>query len=370
MNRWCLICCLLLAWTGCAVQAQPHTWPRLDKPSNSAYCAQALQLAKAMFQSGAFYLYAPPVIPADFGSDLVLAAQALDISGGDGLKEDDTVFDKLPIGGEPPPRSLYWQKKPSQPYRIVVREVSAGWRGDMYSLDLVDVNIGSAEYLARIRTRTTSAGFVSVVAMNWRPPLIFRDKRNGAVWFIDVGQPFEAFHDWRMHVIESDGIKSPCSVQFRSPVKHVVNLLPPAVRALARMLDGTLGRGENEGSLQPTAKLALEAEHAWANAALRPWATREPNNTREEVDSGLLMWSHNGAGYLRAYQEIQSQYPKAEQSLAAYYQQRFGLPLDAAKQQAAFVLDAAFRSYYTFPSQDPNKYFRKGKIRINPWPRK
>jgi hypothetical protein len=196
---------------------------------------------------------------------------------------------------------------------------------------------------------------------------VLQEKQSGQLWSIDVGQPYAFLGDWRIYVAEPVGLTWRCTVHFRPPVRTAVSLLPPPVRTLARLLDQTLGRGDNEGTLQPTARLRLAVEQTWANAALRPWALGEPYNTRAEVDAGLPAWSRHGATYRKAYQEIQSQYPRAEHALAVYYHRHFRRTAAEAQSLAAYVLDIALRAHYAFQSEDPHRYFRQEQAPANPW---
>ncbi len=141
--------------------------------------------------------------------------------------------------------------------------------------------------MAEIKKDKKNPKFVAIVSDSYlRPPLIFREKSSGRYWIIDVGEQDEFLGDWRVHVIEPEGIKLRCIVQFRPKAESAVSLLPQPVRELERLLDQTMGEDE-EGSLHPIARLRNNVVHTWANAAQRPWALGVPYNTREEVDAGL-----------------------------------------------------------------------------------
>ena len=366
MTRLRMLVCICVAFASHSIDVLAATWPKLNN-GTSTQCIEALQIAKVAFGSDTFYLFSPPVIPANLPSDLVLGPQALDISGGDALEAVATVFEKLPIGGEGGLRSIYWQKATTSGHRLVVQETSFGWRGDMYSLFAVAEQTRPDEFLNEIRGKSTTRRFSAIISDSWRPPLILREKQSKHFWFIDVGQPYQFLADWQVYVVEPSEIKNRCSVQFRPNVKRAVALLPMPVRELAWLMDQTIGRGENEGTLQPTARLRLDVEHTWANAALRPWVSGIPYNTREEVDAGLKSWSQTGKSYRKVYQAIERQYPVAEKSLAAYYQQHFGLPSSEAMELSAYILNIVLRSHYAFHSEDRNGYFRDSSSRKGPW---
>jgi hypothetical protein len=322
-----------------------------------------------MFHSNEFYLYAPPVIPNGLGSVLILAPEALDISGGDALEADEDVFEKLTKGeeGESSSGSIYWQKDAKNGFRLVVQESPFGWRGDMYSLFVIGEKVRPDIFWTDITKNLINSEVVPIVADSWRPPLIFQVKHSAQTWVIDVNQPYNFLGDWQIYSSVPEGMKLQCTVQFHPNASNAIGLLPPAVRKLASLLDGTLGSGKDEGTLQQTARLRIDVEHTWANAAMRPWALREPYNTRKEVDVGLQKWSRNGGKHLQVYQAIKQQYPLAERSLAEYYQRNFHRTSMEAKSLAAYSLDIAFRSYYAFHSEEPRRYYRNDPILSNPW---
>lgn len=366
MKRLRIFFCLCVAFASSSIDALAASWPKLNNRA-TVQCTEALQIAKVTFDSDTFYLFAPPAIPANLPSVLVLKPQALDISGGDALEADETVFDKLPLGEEGMPGSIYWQKTAPYGHRLAVLETPFGWRGDMYSLFAVGDKTRSDEFLSEIGSNRTTKKFASIISDSWRPPLIFREIGAERYWFIDVGQPYQFLADWQVYVVEQSGIKPLCTVQFRPNVKRAINLLPRPVRKLARLLDQTMGQGVNEGTLQPTARLRLDVEYTWANAALRPWVSGTPYNNREEVDAGLKDWSQTGTTYRKVYQAIQRQYPIAEKSLANYYQRHFGQSPSNAKKLSKYILDITLRSHYAFHSNDQNSYFSNSNSQKNPW---
>ena len=161
-----------------------------------------------------------------------------------------------------------------------------------------------------------------------------------------------------------------CTIAFSPPGKDVAGRLPHAVTRLARKLDEALGPGNDEGTLQPTARTRLDAKHVLANAALRPWAFVDGNayNSRSEVDAGLENWAKINKTRRRLYDEILNEYPAAERSLAAYYASAYGLQPKMAQKAAAWVLDLVFRSFFVF--SNGQNYFRYDGVRTNPWPLK
>jgi len=103
-------------------------------------------------------------------------------------------------------------------------------------------------------------------------------------------------------------------------VKTAIDLLPSPVRKLAGLLDETLGSGQNEGTLQPTARQRIAVGHTWANIAVRPWVVQKSAyNTRAEVDANLKKWALGVKSFYKLYLEINRQYPIAEAALEKYY---------------------------------------------------
>jgi hypothetical protein len=158
-----------------------------------------------------------------------------------------------------------------------------------------------------------------------------------------------------------------CTIQFRPTTKETLRLLPEAVATLAQLVDETIGPGLDEGTLQPTARLRLEAQHVWGNVALRPWAVSEADvyNSREEVDAGLEAWSTGNRSHLRVYKKLLAAYPAALQALRGYYESTFSLSGDKAQALAQYVLDIALRANYSFTNG--GDYFRYQGVNNNPW---
>lgn len=351
------VCCFLQATA--ALASLPFATGDISRPE----CSDAMKLAKAMFQSTAMRLYAPLTIPTGLRSTLVLGASELDISGGNALTSTED-FEKLPQDN----RNIYWAKETNGALRVVVREAPVGWRGDMYYLYLLDAAVAKDDFLNSINSATGSSSYQPVVSDTWRPPLVFQPPQHEAKWFIDVGQPFQILSDWR--VFSSEKGRAICTIAFGPSGKDAAEHLPRPVKRLASKLDEALGPGNDEGTLQPTARTRLDAKHVLANAALRPWALVDANayNSRSEVDAGLEDWAKVNNSRRRLLAEILKEYPAAERSLAAYYASAYGLPPPKAQEVAAWVIDLVFRSFFVF--SNGQNYFRYDGVRTNPWPLK
>jgi len=351
--------------------AEPNAWPKLDKGHNFSHCVEALQIAEKMFMSDAFYLYAPPIISPDQPSSVALGPTSTDISGGDALKEDPSVFEKISTGEEPR-GSMFWQRKDESGMRFILTETSLGWRGDSYSLFYTSKELTSDRFLDLFRKNTEYPlpEFNSIVRGEQpllgggRPPLIMRNKLSDNLWVIDLGSSSNFLGSWDVYSPEERKLKQICSVQFRPDVKNAIELLPPPVQKLATHLLRTIGSDVNEGTLKPIARQSFAAQHTWATLALRPWALAEPYNSREEVDAGLREWSLQNKTNGDVYRRIQELYGPALQSIGKYYQRTFNRSREESEQMASYALDIAFRNYYVFSK-------RRGSTHTvsmtNPW---
>lgn len=164
MQRLTVVLALVVVWTSHPMGVGADPWPQLHHGKTLAPCAEALQVATAAFHLDAFYLYAPPVMPADLGSVLVVKPHALDISGGDALEADPATFDKVPRGGGGAPRSVYWQKTVQYGYRFVLQEAPYGWRGDMYTLFAIGADVRPEAFLTEVNANQRQATFMPVMA--------------------------------------------------------------------------------------------------------------------------------------------------------------------------------------------------------------
>jgi hypothetical protein len=336
----------LVALATASTVAAAGKWPHLTGDAAAPECADARLLARTMFESGAPRVYAPLRIPAAMASELVLGAMDQDISGGDALTASP-AFEKIRQGNG---RSIYWERAPDADARIVVRERSRGWRGDVYSLSLPDARVEPSEFM-----RGLAAGegghppHETPIAGEWRPPLVFHSKANGGMWFLRIGQSFVPLDEWRVFGVRSGRYSQLCAITFRPQMGTMEALLPGRVRVLVRLLDETIGPGEGEGTMQQTAWLRNGVQHVIANVALRPWAVSgtDAYNSRDEVDAGLASWAVN-APRRALLSRIERAYPLAGRDLAAYYRSELGMLEDKARAEAARVLDVLFRAHYVF----------------------
>ncbi|MGW8247607.1 MAG: hypothetical protein ACWGOV_05795, partial [Acidiferrobacterales bacterium] len=325
-------------------------------------CIEAMTLAKGMYQSTAQRLYAPLKIPENMRNTLVLGAYERDISGGDALTSTAS-FEKLPFKYH---RSVYWSTKTNDASRIVVKEISRGWRGDAYSTYVLEQTVSKEQFMESINSGANSSDYQPVVLGSSRPPLVFEGNDHNSQWFVTVGEMYQTFADWRVYALDQG--EPICTIVFTPPGRDPAKLLPDLVTSLVKKLDEALGSESGTGTLHPIVATRQNAEYVLMNAALRPWALWDGDayNSRDEVDAGLEAWAKENPKRRRLYNEIQKAYPVAMRSLATYYANEFQLPKEKAKEVAIWALDLVYRSFFVF-STDGN-YFRYKDIRTNPWP--
>jgi hypothetical protein len=340
-----------------AVAAGDIAWPRLDAgdPGNGV-CGEALALARSSYQSDNFYLYALPDLrsAATVTSTFALRQGEQDLSGGDGLVEDRSVFQKIPkpTGDQPSPRSVYWQIKPDRGLRYVMSEEAFGWRGDQYTLFAINENMTPSQFFEAYGSDTSKSALLPVIDETWRPPLMMREIGNGEVWAIDVGPPYVAFTDWRVYSIAADGAKKRCTLRFHGRNDLGPALLPKPVQRLAALLDRSLDDKDDQGTMHFVTGLRQYIRYLWTNIALRPQAfvKQEPTVSRAEADTEVGKWAGRTSRFRKLGMEIFSQFPRAQKSLADYYKDRFKKPDEQADAMAQQALDIVFRSYFNRPS--------------------
>jgi hypothetical protein len=335
-----------------SVMASPHLLN-----GTSRECRDSLIVADAAFTSKSFYLN--EAINFRPNADVQIVGQKLpgDISGGLGFVVDKGVFSTIDNRGA---RPLAWQSVPKGKLRWVINANPFGWRGDIYTLYAIDKGINPMAFDPNDAQSTRAiidAPFVRLI-----PPVMLRDARTHTVWALDTGDFNQVLGDWSVYAERENGIKKVCTIRFSKPVKTALALLPKAVLLFANELDATMGDGRDEGTLHPTATLRNNIQSAWANAILRPWAmTKQPYNTRRDVDAGLRRWARRAASFNTLYEQIRMQYPIAQQALAELYIERLGKTPQQANMLATRNLDIIYRSHFVFsqefvrPASKPEK---------------
>lgn len=337
--------------------------PRLYGDIRAAECLDAFHLANWAFNSRASQLYATERIPTDMGSEMVLGALYGDISGGGALEGNEDVFEKLPHQM----RNLYWEKAADRAHRIVVQEDAMGWRGDRYSLYVLPSSAEKSDFSSEDGKDYQMKGIPALLEESWRPPLVLRRNGTNKLWFISMGEPYQILADWGVYLHTPDGYRQECKVVFRNTGEGEITALPNSVQRLVGLLGETLGPGQGEGTLQPTARIRLDVQRVWTNAAIRPWALtdRDRYNSKDEVDAGLEAWSQHGRSYKEVYRKIRSIYPVAEKDLADYYQRTFKLSRRGSAALAKWALEIGYCAHYSF--SNGGDYFRYNDVDNNPW---
>lgn len=331
--------CLFLT-TGTA-----FAWPLMTGDTRRAECVEALAMASAQFRSDTFSMRAPLPIGAAAMSRLVLSIGEVPPEAGDAQIADPKVFNKIAYPGDPNSlRNLYWQISPQSGKRLIVAESQVGWRGDWYSYYLADPSAPVETFLVDPE-QARKRGLKPAIGEVWRPLQLLQNSASNQLWAIDQNEE----RSWDVYFLDEAGLSARCHIAFMPDVTPAVRLLPKPAQRFARSLAATLGPGTNEGTLQPTARIAYEVEQTWANAAIRPWALqRELYNSRAEVDDGLKKWARQGPSYRKAYRVIRRQYPKAVSSLTSYYRSTFHLSQRDARAMAIHSMDYVYRSYFVF----------------------
>ena len=357
-----LACCGMVA-------ARPS--PRIFGKVSAQECVDAMAIAEHMYASTSAYVYAPLQLPDHLGSSMVLGATDVDISGGDALPEKTDHFENpfSDLTGSSYPH-IHWGRDITTAGRIVITSDAFGWRGDTYSLYVLQGDVTPEQFRADLVDTNPQHRYSPLLDRRWRTPLVFWSNTIEKPWFIVVDEPYETTGQWEVYVADRDGFKSACKIKFWPAMSRAAApaILPKEVREFANLLDQTLGDGPEQGTLQSTARLRLYSRHIWINVAYRPWALsdKETYNSREQVNDGLLQWSHTGPTYARLYAQIQRAYLSAESALSNYYRSQFKLSNTQAKQAAHWFLDVAYRSNFEFSGGQPI-FMPREDASPNPW---
>ncbi|WP_368299557.1 hypothetical protein [Kluyvera sichuanensis] len=367
-----IITCFLsstLLFSGASVAVSKY--PIISGDISSPECLDAFALSKAMFDARSSRLYAPLTIPKSVNSKFVLGATKVDISGGRELSADNSVFETVDVSGGGRRRDFFIAKTPKYGIRLFLRESFSGWRGDTYSLYFLDAAKEQSKALADISAGRESDSkkevHSEILRSTWRPPIIF-EGLSKALWFIVVGEWYQIMPDWTVYREEPDGFKQACVISFRPKGNTGTELLPKEVRKFARLVDGTIGNGPLEGTLQSTLYIRIGVQQGWANAILRPWALSDDDayNSTEQVNAALLEWSKKAPSFRRLYKEIIHTYPVAENALTHYYIRHFGLKKKEAKELAAWVMNVMFRVNFVFHRETEDQNKQGGDVNPNP----
>ena len=325
--------------------------PRLVGKTNGPSCRVALELATAAFKSDSSSLDWPIAQPASGVAKIILRQNGLDISGGQAIEADGAQFEAIRQSlGDHYSVTTFWAKHASGGNRLAVVDQPHGWRGDRYAVYLLGAAVTPETLAAQLRPIADGRDSALAPLLDYQRtiPLILQNERAGEYWLIDRGQPWEVMPDWRVHVVSTAGESQPCRIDFGVPQKPLAGL-PPAVRMLADALDEALGPGNDEGTLQQTARIRITVEKGWANSALRPWAlTDEPYNDRAEVAAGLVEWSRANVARSALLRRIERARSSAEVALAAYYSARLKYSTASARRLSRQAIDHMVRTHFVF----------------------
>jgi hypothetical protein len=322
--------------------------PKIVGSARDGRCREALHLADAAFRSNSGSLLWPIARPSRH-TKIVLRQNARDISGGNALDVDPTEFSILrqPFTKDQEV-STFWAMRLSASKRLVVVDKPSNWRGDWYSVYLVDADLTPVQF-AEQRNGEHSTLRLPFGDNRWNPPIVLQDAQSSEYWLIDRGEPYEVMAEWKVYTPIGTDLAMPCHISFGYSASESVERQLPSVRKLAAALDEALGPGTGEGTLQQTAGIRGEVAKGWANTTLRPWAlTDEPYNSRVDVERGLAAWARGNTQRTALLRRIKASYPAAERELASYYTHRLRALARPPMQQARNTLDYMYRSYFVF----------------------
>jgi hypothetical protein len=325
--------------------------PKIIGDASDERCMEARSLATSAFKSTSASLLWP--IPAPRSHTKVILSQGMeDISGGDALTADPKHFTTVTADYHGLKRPTYWGRNVAG-RRLVVVDQPVNWKGDWYSVYLLDPGISPQVFTAQwsaMHKGETAPGVV--IEWNWNPPIILTSANSGD-WIIDRGQIWEAMPDWQVHVIVRQELETPCRISFGYSGARLGGL-PMEVRRFARYADEALGPGRDEGTLRPTGRIRVTVAKSWANAALRPWAlTDEPYNSRVEVDRGLAAWARPNRQRAALRRRMIQAYGSAQRALVFYYASRFKVDPSDARRLSRHVMDHMLRSHFVFSKASP-----------------
>lgn len=363
--------CLLLGYCG-VVQAQ--RLPYVSGDASAPECVDALNFASQVYASTSPYLYAPEKMPSNLDSVMILGTTDVDISGGDALTDMGRDHFSRPFHNERDPNypHIYWGRDITNGVRLAVTADGAGWRGDMYSVYELPATVAPQQFRSTLASRFPSQEkYKQFIDKNWRPPFVFWSQKTQQPWLIDVGGSYELDGSWKVFLKHGDAYDASCFVHFWPTVSpnRAPSALPHQVKHFKALLYRTLGYdGPLSGTMQPIAALRMSAEHVWVNLAYRPWSLsdKDAGNSTEQVDNGLLSWSHNSASNERLYVDIQRNYLATQSALKEYYRSHFGLSKVAAEHFSRWALDIAYRATFSFDGYTPGSQ-KSNSTNPNPW---
>jgi hypothetical protein len=341
----------IFALTACLLAGTAQAQPRITQATDPAACRQALVVATLAFESSAPKLAdAAPAIPKDKQPALGILLAPEGRSG----EADDFIFDEngiekkdMTAGGL---RALYLQRAPADGFRFVVSQQKMNWQGDWYGLYLADAAL-DADKLAELLSPEIVTATKVVFDRAWHRPWLVRDPATQQIAGIDTQHPAGFLEDWIVYRTSGGTVAAACHIAFRPPVEHAPQLLPAGpLRELAAVLDAIVGvPSQDEGTLQPTARVRIAAAQAWANAALRPWAMAEPYNSPAEIERGLKAWSRRSTIFAAQYRRMHALYPRALTALTAHYRATLRKAPAEAATRAKQALDRALGAHFVFP---------------------
>jgi hypothetical protein len=201
-----------------ALAAPQLTGAALDRPE----CRQALEIGAAKFRSRAFSMSGPVSLPKGVSVRWALNVVEEDISGGDGLEADPAHFSDRASQtmDDSRLRHVYWQDNPRGNSRLVVVDRAFNWRGDWYSLYLLNPKVTPQALIADLSDGRTAKLFKPLIDESWDPPQVLVETRSGAAWVLQQGAKYQPLAAWTVYADGPDGVSLRCTVNFMPAVRH------------------------------------------------------------------------------------------------------------------------------------------------------
>jgi hypothetical protein len=346
----------------------PSSWPRIISGASNPDCKTALRLAKIAFRSDLPHIYDAVYVVKAREKSLVLWPMKLPdepeivngqlvwpehVEGDDLIPFDPHYIHGASTGGSC--RAAYVEKKDQDGALFAVRQYQLG-QNDAYDLLVIRSKESPEKNLDRLSNtdfgQNTFPPNVKVVTTeSYNCPWIFHNGKDNHTVAIDTQQVWLCLSDWLIYTKAKDGsARLIGKIAFKPEGKNSKRLLPKGpLYDMAILLDQIIGIPKNdEGTLQPTAGLRLQASHMWGNLIYRPWAMEKPKNSRKEVEAGLKRWRKGSPVYKEQYERLWRLYPQANDQLTNYYETAFHLPHERAAGLGKKNMDLALRSNFNY----------------------
>ena len=260
----------------------------------------------------------------------------------------------------------YWLKEDHSGGRFVVSIVNTSWRGALHKILWIKgfdaPKYCDKENLLNISEipRKAVANQITTEALYACPLLLLRIKKTGKI--IAIIRDRGNLGSWRVFIpTKGDDIKRYTIDFFDASKNNPAPFNRGSLKKIRVLLDAILGIDHNEGSESYSCRIRDNVAKILLNIASRPWVFKtKPNatdyfyNSIDEIEVGLIKWSHGHQVFARQLKELKNLYPKAEHELSLYYQSRFGFSDKIAKETAKRLLLILYGAHFVFPKNRKN----------------